>query len=234
VTRGHSVDEYLEAVYFLVSPIGEYRPDEGTTAIASRVAELLGVSRAAVGEMLKRMEADGLLERGQSREVRLTPRGAERAEAVVRRHRIIERLLTDYLGYSAAEAHEHADQLGGTFSDDMVERIHERLGFPERCPHGWPVAPAAEREENRLLTTLAELATGEDCEIVRLAEHDGDLLQWFYDEGLTPGTALEVRDVRPAAGHRKVWVASAEGGGEGERVVADKAARCLLVRRVDE
>ncbi|HWM09418.1 MAG TPA: metal-dependent transcriptional regulator, partial [Solirubrobacteraceae bacterium] len=183
--QGHTVDDYLEAVYFLVSPIGEYQPDGGTTAIASRVAELLGVSRAAVGEMLKRMEADGLLQRGESREVTLTAAGTERAEQVVRRHRILERLLTDYLGYSAAEAHEHADALGGTFTDDMVDRIHERLGFPERCPHGWPVAPALEREENRQLTTLAELQAGDDCEIVRLTEHDGELLQWFYDEGLT-------------------------------------------------
>jgi len=229
--QGHTVDDYLEAVYFLVSPIGEYQPDGGTTAIASRVAELLGVSRAAVGEMLKRMEADGLLQRGESREVTLTAAGTERAEQVVRRHRILERLLTDYLGYSAAEAHEHADALGGTFTDDMVDRIHERLGFPERCPHGWPVAPALEREENRQLTTLAELQAGDDCEIVRLTEHDGELLQWFYDEGLTPGAELEVRDVRPAAGHRKVWVASHDGGSEGERVIADKAARNLLVRR---
>jgi len=233
-TQGHTVDEYLEAVYFLVSPIGEYRPDGGTAAIASRVAELLGVSRAAVGEMLKRMEADGLLERGENREVSLTPAGTERAEQVVRRHRIIERLLTDYLGYSPAEAHEHADALGSTFPDDMVERIHERLGFPERCPHGWPVAPSDERAENGYLTTLAELAEGDDCEIVRLAEHDGELLQWFFDEGLIPGAELEVRDVRPAAGHRKVWVASHDGGEEGERVIADKAARNLLVRRSED
>ena len=45
-----------------------------------------------------------------------------RARKVVRKHRIIERLLTDFMGYTAGEAHVHADELGGTFSDDMVER----------------------------------------------------------------------------------------------------------------
>ena len=63
-THGHSVDEYLETIYFLAFPIGEYRPSTGSTAIAARVAEMLGVSRASAGEMLKRLEADGLVERG--------------------------------------------------------------------------------------------------------------------------------------------------------------------------
>ena len=71
------------------------------------------------------------------------------ARTVVRKHRIIERLLTDFMGYTADEAHERADELGGTFSDEMVERIDEKLGHPERCPHGWPVDPEFEQEENR-------------------------------------------------------------------------------------
>ncbi len=113
---GHSVDEYLETIYFLAFPIGEYKPDPGSsTAIASRVAEMLGVSRASAGEMLKRLEADGLVERGEHKEAILTETGIERAERVVRKHRIIERLLTDFMGYTAAEAHVHADELGDTF-----------------------------------------------------------------------------------------------------------------------
>src|ERR671923_1364602 len=134
-THGHSVDEYLETIYFLAFPIGEYRPATGSTAIASRVAEMLGVSRASAGEMLKRLEADGLVERGEQKEAILTEAGIERAKRVVRKHRIIERFLTDFLGYSPAEAHEFADDLGETFTDEMVERITLKLGKPERCPH---------------------------------------------------------------------------------------------------
>src|SRR6266516_1237726 len=109
--------------------IGEYRPQApGAPTLAARVAEMLGVSRASAGEMLKRLEAEGLVERGEHKEAILTADGRQRAEHVVRRHRIIERLLTDFMGYSAAEAHEHADELGDTFSDDMIERITVRLG----------------------------------------------------------------------------------------------------------
>src|SRR5437899_1320054 len=200
LAQGHSIDEYLETIYFLAFPIGEYTPSGGSLPLASRVAEMLGVSRASSGEMLKRLEAEGLIERGARKEALLTPSGRVRAERVVRKHRIIERLLTDFMGYTAAEAHVHADELGDTFSDEMVERIDKRLGGPDRCPHGWPVDPAVEQAENPELAPLTELEPGARATIVRLAEHDGELLHWFYDRGLAPGTEIELRDAEPAAG----------------------------------
>ncbi len=224
---GHGVDDYLETIYFLAFPIGEYRPQTGgSPTLAARVAEMLGVSRASAGEMLKRLEAEGLVERGVRKEAILTPAGAERARRVVRKHRIIERLLTDFMGYTAAEAHVHADELGGTFSDEMIERIEEKLGRPERCPHGWPVDPDVEQAENRDLQPLAALRPGESATIVRLAEHDGDLLHWFYDEGLVPGTHVELRAAEPAAGQFRVQV------GGGEKAIGEKAAAGLYVRPV--
>jgi len=224
MAQGHSVDEYLETIYFLAFPIGEYRPDtSGAPAtLATRVAEMLGVSRASSGEMLKRLEVEGLIERGSQKEALLTATGRARAEKVVRKHRIIERLLTDFMGYTAAESHVHADELGDTFSDEMVERIAARLGNPERCPHGWPVDTEFEQEENLQLVPLSDLEAGSRATIVRLAEHDGDLLHWFYEQGLEPGTEVEL-------------AAAAEDGltlrlNGGERSVGEEAAAGLFVR----
>jgi DtxR family transcriptional regulator, Mn-dependent transcriptional regulator len=226
MAQGHSVDEYLETIYFLAFPIAEYRPHTpGSPTLASRVAEMLGVSRASAGEMLKRLEAEGLIERGERKEALLTPSGRERAERVVRKHRIIERLLTDFMGYSAAEAHVHADELGDTFSDDMVERIEIRLGNPDRCPHGWPIDPEFEQEENRELAPLSDLEPGDRATIVRLAEHDGELLHWFYDQGLVPGSEIEIRSTEPAAGQLTVKLDGLE------RAVGERAAEGLFVRR---
>ena len=224
---GHSVDEYLETIYFLAFPIGEYKPDPGSSsAIASRVADMLGVSRASAGEMLKRLEADGLVERGEQKEAILTETGIERAEKVVRKHRIIERLLTDFMGYTAAEAHEHADTLGDTFTEDMVVRIEKQLGMPDRCPHGWPVDPAFEQAENRELAPLAELNAGDRSEIVRLAEHDGELLHWFYDEGFVPGAQVVLREAQPAAGQFKITLSGTD------RAIGERAAAGLYVKLV--
>ena len=227
MATGHGIDEYLETIYFLAFPIGEYRPAAAGSSqtIASRVAEMLGVSRASAGEMLKRLEAEGLVERGERKEAILTPAGADRARRVVRKHRLIERLLTDFMGYTAAEAHVHADELGGTFTDDMIERIDVKLGHPDRCPHGWPVDPDVEQAENRELEPLSSLEPGARATIVRLAEHDGDLLHWFYDEGLVPGTAVELRAAEPAAGQFRVAVAG------GDKSIGEKAAAGLFVKR---
>jgi DtxR family Mn-dependent transcriptional regulator len=224
MAQGHSFDDYLETIYFLAFPIGEYTPPGGQLPLASRVAEMLGVSRASAGEMLKRLESEGLIERGARKEALLTGKGRERAEHVVRRHRIIERLLTDFMGYTGAEAHVHADELGDTFSDDMVERTWERLAQPDRCPHGWPIDPAFEQEENKELQALGELGAGMRATIVRLAEHDGDLLHWFYDEGFVPGQEVELAAAQPEAGQFTVRLDGKE------RAIGEKAAAGLFVR----
>jgi DtxR family Mn-dependent transcriptional regulator len=220
---GHSVDDYLETIYFLAFPIGEYTPAAGSSAIAARVAEMLGVSRASAGEMLKRLEAEGLVERGEHKEAILTPSGIERAQKVVRKHRIIERFLTDFMGYTPEESHVQADELGDTFTDDMIERIDERLGHPDRCPHGWPVDTDAEQTENRELVALSELRPGERATIVRLAEHDGELLHWFYAQQLVPDASVSVRS--EAGGRFDVTV------GERELEIGEQAAAGLFVLR---
>ena len=223
MAQRHSIDEYLETIYFLAFPIGEYSPQSvGSPTLAARVAEMLGVSRASAGEMLKRLEKEGLIRRGEHKEALLTRTGRARAERVVRKHRIVERLLTDFMGYTAAEAHVYADDIGETFSDEMVERMEEKLGYPDRCPHGWPVDPSQEQEENRALRSLAQIESG-FVRIVRLAEHDGDLLHWFYEQELVPGTDLEVRRVDAAAGQMTVAI-----GGE-ERAIGERAAAGLYV-----
>jgi DtxR family Mn-dependent transcriptional regulator len=186
---------------------------------------MLGVSRASAGEMLKRLEGEGLVERGERKEAILTAKGRRRAEQVVRRHRLIERFLTDFLGYTPAESHMHADELGHTFTDEMIDRIDDRLGHPDRCPHGWPVDTDFEQAENKELAPLADLGAGERATIVRLAEHDGDLLHWFYDQGLVPGQDVEVRETEPAAGQLTVRLDGTE------QAIGEKAAAGLFVRR---
>jgi len=224
--HGHSVADYLEAIYFLATPVGEYGPIVKEAPVpAARVAEMLEVTPPSASEMLKRLEVDGLVERGPRKAPQLTAKGRAEAERIVRNHRIIERFLTDFMGYTPAESHVHADEIGDAFSDEMVARLDEQLGHPDRCPHGWPVDTAHEQEENRDLHALAELDAGERATIVRLAEHDGDLLHWFYEQGLVPGTPVEVERADPAAGQRTIRV------GDASMTIADHGAAGLFVRR---
>ena len=185
---------------------------------------MLGVSRASAGEMLKRLEAEGLVERGEQQGGDPRRGGHRRAVKVVRKHSIVERFLTDFMGYTPEESHVQADELGDTFTDDMVERINERLGNPDRCPHGWPVDTAVEHAENHELVSLSGLEQGQRATVVRLAEHDGELLHWFYSEGLVPGSTVDVRSVHDPSGAMAVTVDGVE------RAVGEAAAEGLFVR----
>jgi DtxR family Mn-dependent transcriptional regulator len=118
----------------------------------------------------------------------------------------------------------HADELGDTFTDEMIERINDRLGGPDRCPHGWPVDPEFEQAENAELVALGELEIGRDARIVRLAEHDGDLLHWFYDEGLVPGSQIEVVAAQPAAQQLTIALDGTV------RAISERAADGIYVR----
>ncbi len=106
----------------------------------------------------------------------------------------------------------------------MIERIEVKLGHPDRCPHGWPIDPDVEQAENRELEALSELTPGAHATIVRLAEHDGELLHWFYDQGLVPGAQIELAAAEPAAGQFRVMVDGSE------KAIGDKAAAGLFVR----
>lgn len=216
--------DYLEAMYFLATPIGEYGPVVTESPVpAARVAEMLEVTPPTASEMLKRLEADGLVTRGPRRSPILTETGRREAERVVRNHRIIERFLTDFMGYTPGECHERAEAIGDSFTDEMIERLDEKLGHPDRCPHGWPIDTSHEVEENGVLRPLAEMLEGAEVQIVRLAEHDQDLLQWFYDEELVPGTDVDVLRHDEAAGQLSIRI---EGD---ERAIGERAAAGLYV-----
>lgn len=223
--HSHTADEYLMTIWLLAYPVGEYRPSRRRPqpTAAARIADQLGVSRASAGEMLKRLEGEGMVVRGERKEAILTEKGRIAAMRIVRRHRLVERLLTDVMGYDGSEAHEKADGIDAGFDDEMVERLWERLGRPERCPHGYPIDAHHELRENPTLKPLSVLASGERATIVRLAEHDGDLLRFYYDAGLLPETDVEVR-ATDAAGNVTI------GCGEDEMLLTMAQARGLCAR----
>jgi DtxR family Mn-dependent transcriptional regulator len=130
---------YVQAIY-------EMAEDDLTVAQA-RLAERLGVSRPAVSQMMQRLGRQGAVEvRGRS--VRLSQHGQAHAESAVRRHRLIERLLTDRLGLGAAEAHTEADRLEHAMSPSVDDALDDYLGHPTTCPHGNPIPGSGYRTPN--------------------------------------------------------------------------------------
>ncbi len=129
-TLSRAESGYLQAIF-------EMAEDDLTIAQA-RLAERLRVSRPAVSQMMQRLGKHGVVDvRGRS--VRLSPTGLAHAQAAVRRHRLVERLLTDRLGLGAAASHEEADRIEHALSPTVLEALDDYLGHPTVCPHGNPI-----------------------------------------------------------------------------------------------
>jgi DtxR family Mn-dependent transcriptional regulator len=194
--RSETAERYLEAIYYI--------EHEGEVPRPGRLAEWLGVSAPTVTVSLQRLARDGLVQIAGDRSVDLTEKGAEAAATIVRRHRIVERWLTDVLGLDWATADLEATQLTHGMSDVVLDRLDDQLGRPTTCPHG-NVIPGRTPPDGRRLVRLTDLADGEHARVARIsevAEHEAPQLLHILDQrGLMPGIDVGVID-RSAAGWR--------------------------------
>ncbi|HVU78318.1 MAG TPA: iron dependent repressor, metal binding and dimerization domain protein [Gaiellaceae bacterium] len=222
--RSHSLDDYLLALDALTSPIVECGAVADAPTLTAHVAQLLGVSRAAAGEMVARLEEEGLLRRGEHKELLLTVGGRAAADRLLRTQRILECFVVESLGYSIAECHEQARRLAPGFDTDAVERVWESLGRPERCPHGRPVDAAQARDGERRLLALSAVRPGGEVTVDRLEEGSRLRLTALADAGIAPGVRLA--DVTVSAGAEMVSFVV-----EGERrSISSLLAGAVLVR----
>lgn len=112
---------------------------EETTAAPSGIAARTGTSRAFVTKMLQIMHRDGLVDYAPYKGVRLTATGERLARELSRHHRLLERFLTDTLGFSPEGAHDEAERLEHVISEEFEERLAAFLNHPTTCPHGSPI-----------------------------------------------------------------------------------------------
>ena len=181
-----SVEDYLKAIYQL-SP-------EGRPASTSEIAHLLALSPPSVTGMVKRLSEHGLLEHVPYRGVQLTDEGRRAALRMVRRHRLIEAYLVEFLGYSWDTVHEEAERLEHAVSDTMVERMATALGNPVVDPHGDPIPTADGSIHEPACTALSDVPVGETVEIHRVHESQPERLRYIASLGLRPGVWVKVLD----------------------------------------
>jgi len=163
--------------------------------IGARLASFLGVSAAAVSEMLHRIERDGLVELDGRKEVHLTEKGGVLASHVIRRHRLAERMLTDLLGYEWWKTHEEAERIEHAMSPEMEERLVRVLGDPQTCPHGNPMPGVTPRPTK----PLDQVTRGSAATVERIPdqfEHEPGFLEYLDAQGLRPGVSVRIIDAR--------------------------------------
>src|SRR5262249_1900839 len=138
-----------------------------------------------VHEMVGRLERDGYVQRDQGKRLEFTADGLEHARQIVRRHRLIERFLTDVLGIPWDEVHEEAERLEHALSPGPEERMVAAIGDAKTCPHGHPI-DAGNRIEG---VPLADVQEGARVRILRFENEAEDLLHYLKDARVEPGAA---------------------------------------------
>ena len=163
----------------------------------SSLAIRMRVSKQAVAEMVYRLKAAGLLEHSDEHELALTPAGRALADAIFRRHALLEWLLTQVIGLGWAASDEEAMRLQSSVSPRVEAAIAELVGDPPTCPHGNPIDAQAARERPAGIP-LSEAEPGSDVTIYRIteeAEEDADLLAYLEAQDLVPGIVARVAEV---------------------------------------
>lgn len=208
--------EALKAVYRLTKG--------GEGAHTGALAEALGVSPGTVTATVKRLAERGLLDHRPYRGVELTATGRRAAVGAIRRHRIVERFLSDMLGYAWNEA----DRLAGAFEHDLPQEVEDRmfvaLDRPATCPHGFPI-PAPDVAEIPDMPPLYAMEAGDVAVVAVPGSTEDDIVEFLDALGLRPGVRVAVKEKHPFDGP---MVLTVEGQ---DRTVSQKVANQIFVKK---
>lgn len=210
--------EYLAAIYKL-------QQDEHPVR-ASELAEHLDVSAAAISDMVKKLAEEGYVNRTADLGICLTPEGERWALSLVRKHRLVERFLTDVLGLSWDKAHMEAGKIEHVLSQEVEEGLDRLLENPNTCPHGHPIPGKNGGVANLLIKPLTSLTSGQSGSIVRISEESTEMLKYLASLGLTPQTEVSVEEVAPFQGPLLVAVRGAR------YALGREVASKILIRKV--
>ncbi|MFN8161847.1 MAG: metal-dependent transcriptional regulator [Solirubrobacterales bacterium] len=198
-------EEYLQTIFWL--------KEARLPITGANIARAMQLSPPTVHEMIGRLEKDGYVTRADDRSLAFTDSGLAHAERIVRRHRMIERFLTDVLGIPWDEVHEEAERLEHAMSPILEERMLAAIGDAKTCPHGHPIVEGA-REEGAL---LADVEVGASVVVLRFENEAEELLHYLKSTGLYPGLEGTVE----SSEEEVVVVSSPDGSHEVTRSVAE-------------
>lgn len=184
--------EYLEAIFEL--------REEGRRVLQARIGERLGLAAATVSEGIKKLVADGYITVKGGRDIELTEKGQVYASALVRRHRLAERMLVDILGIPWHQCHEQAEDWEKVMTTEVEEAILSKLDGEPTCPHGNPIPGTTVSVSWADLKPVAAMAVGETGKLSRLLEDvelNHDVLKYLEDNNLMPGRTMKLTAVAP-------------------------------------
>ena len=185
----NQAEEYLEAIYRLESKVGFARTMD--------LSRELGVVPGSITNTVENLKKKGLVIHEPYKGVKLTDNGQKIASSILRRHRLAERLLTDFLHLDWSEVHDPACKLEHALSPEILKPLEKVLGHPKRCPHGNPIPTNCGGIFEEETVALTELDAKTGGVIVKITEEKAEILKQLTRLKLTPGERIKVENVVP-------------------------------------
>jgi DtxR family Mn-dependent transcriptional regulator len=195
------VEEYLESIYRLQEKSGVAR--------TSDIVKVLQVVPGTVTNTVERLEKEGMLRHEPYRGVKLTDKGRKIALDVIRRHRLSERLLTDFVRVDWDKVHDAACKLEHGIANDVIKKLEKALGHPKTCPHGNPIPTACGGIIEEKSEPLSTLRSKESGVVAKIKDETPEVLEYIAALGLLPGTSIEIVEKAPFDGPVTVKVGGA-------------------------
>lgn len=186
-----STEMYLKAMV-------ELGPDH--VIAVGRLAGRLGVTNVSANEMIHRLTENGLVSHTPYKGVALTETGRAAACNVLRRQRLWECFLYEYLKIEWAKLYELACALEHATAPEVTEALAEFLGNPKLCPRGNPIPGADGSFIPVHGTLLRDIAVGTTVRVLAINATETETLRYFQVRGILPGCELTVTEVAPMQG----------------------------------
>ncbi len=213
-----SIEEYTEGIYRL--------QEELNVVGTGDIARYMNVAAASVTMMLKKLVEHELIEHTPYQGVRLTKKGEQLSISLLRKHRLVECLLVDFLELPWEDVHELACKLEHYLSEDVADRIARAMNYPRTCPHGNPIDATAQDGSIR----LAECGVGESWRVVKITDERMEFLTYLLQIGLTPQAPITVKSRTPFG---DVMTLEVEGQSAPIAIGRDVATNIWVVRMPD-
>lgn len=181
----NSEENYLKAIYHLQA--------DKEKVSTSALAQQLNTKPASITDMMKKLNAKGLLHYKPYYGFTLSAEGRKAALTIIRRHRLWEFFLAQKLGFKWNEVHEVAEELEHVSSKKLIEKLDAYLGYPQFDPHGDPIPDTKGRVKKVDQVALTKLPLNQPAVVQHISNQSTDVLDYLHQKNIGIGTRLEIK-----------------------------------------
>ncbi len=185
-------ENYIKALYFL---------HQKNAAISlSDLGEELQVSKPTANDMVKKLQAEGIVISERYKPIRITEKGQQRAAKIIRKHRLAEMFLVQLMKFGWEEVHDIAEELEHINEEKFFDRMDELLGFPMADPHGSPIPDRNGNFHRPNYKRLSQIVEGQTVYVKALRETSTDFLLYLNKKSIQLNTEIRVDHIEPFDG----------------------------------